>query len=175
MKRTWFLLLAMWVVLGAPVVAQTMGKLKTAIKPSRAGIFVDGKYLGPAGNYGRARLYPLAAGDHEITISEPRYQDVKRRVTIVAGKTFKLSEKMVEVPPAQPPFGLLRVMHPDKFAAVFLNNKFYGHVDEFSNFAQGIKLNPGEYELKIVPTNGASEHVEKFIITTDKTTLVQVK
>ena len=29
-----------------------------------------------------------------------------------------------------------------------------GHVDEFSNFAQGLLLNPGTYEVKIVPVNG---------------------
>jgi PEGA domain len=161
--------------LTATLPAQVMGKLKTAVKPSRAGIFVDGKYVGPAGNFGMARTYPLAAGEHEITISEPRYQDITKRVTIVAGKTTKLDDRMTAVPTAKPPFGLLRVMGPDKFAAVFLNNKYYGHVDEFSNFAQGIKLNPGEYELKVTPSGGGADHVEKFTITTDKTTLIQIK
>jgi hypothetical protein len=155
--------------------AQTMGQLKTAVKPSRAGIFVDGKYVGPAGNFGRARSYPLSAGEHEILISEPRYQDVTKRVTITAGKTTKLTDQMTAVPVAKPPFGLLRVEGPDKFAAVFLNNKYYGHVDEFSNFAQGMKLNPGTYEIKITPAGGGADHVESFTITENKTTLVQVK
>ena len=48
-------------------------------------------------------------------------------------------------------------------------------MDEFSNFAQGMKLNPGEYELKVTPSTGGANHVEKFTITTDKTTLIQIK
>jgi len=160
----------------APIASsQTTGKLKTIITPSRAGIFVDGKYVGPAGNFGFSRTYAVAAGEHDILITEPRYQDLTRHVTIAAGQKLLLTERMTLATPAQPPFGLLRVMGPDKFAAVFINGKYYGHVDEFSNFAQGMKLNPGEYELKITPPAGGAEHVEKFTITTDKTTLVQVK
>jgi len=159
----------------APVASpQSTGKLKTIITPSRAGIFVDGKYVGPAGNFGFSRTYDVPAGSHEILITEPRYQDITRQVTITAGKKLLLTEKMTLATPAQPPFGLLRVTGPDKFAAVFINGKYYGHVDEFSNFAQGMKLNPGDYELKVQPVNGA-EHVEKFTITAEKTTLVAVK
>ena len=29
-----------------------------------------------------------------------------------------------------------------------------GHADEFSNFAQGIQLNPGEYDVRVEPTSG---------------------
>ena len=173
--KTLSIALALVLTIPAMLPAQVMGKLKTAVKPSRAGIFVDGKYVGPAGNFGMARTYQLTAGEHEIMLSEPRYQDIIKRVTIVAGKTTKLDDQMTAVPSAMPPFGLLRVMGPDKFAAVFLNNKYYGHVDEFSNFAQGMKLNPGEYELKVTPSTGGANHVEKFTITTDKTTLIQIK
>jgi hypothetical protein len=38
---------------------------------------------------------------------------------------------------------------------VYVNNRFMGHVDEFSNFAQALLLNPGSYEVRVVPTNGA--------------------
>ncbi len=160
----------------APIASPQMtGKLKTNITPSRAGIFVDGKYFGPAGNFGFSRTYSVAAGEHDILITEPRYQDITRHVTITAGQTLLLTERMAVAAAAMPPFGLLRVMGPDKFAAVIINGKFYGHVDEFSNFAQGMKLNPGEYELKITPSTGGADHIEKFTITADKTTLVHLK
>jgi len=49
-----------------------------------------------------------------------------------------------------------------------------GHVDEFSNFAQGLLLNPGTYEVKIVPANGKDLPITKSVtIEADKTVLVK--
>jgi hypothetical protein len=47
-----------------------------------------------------------------------------------------------------------------------------GHVDEFSNFAQGLLLNPGEYTVKIVPASGAPI-TQTVKIEADKTVLVK--
>jgi hypothetical protein len=62
-------------VTGIPVVGQqNTGYLKTNVNPGRAGVFIDGKYVGPAGNFGVGRKYTVAAGDHEVKLSEPRYE-----------------------------------------------------------------------------------------------------
>ena len=61
---------------------------------------------------------------------------------------------MTALPPAKPLFGKLGVENPDHFAAAYVNDRFMGHVDEFSNFAQALLLNPGTFEVKIVPFNG---------------------
>jgi hypothetical protein len=50
--------------------------LKTKVNPGRAGVFVDGKYLGPAANFRMARKYTLAEGEHEVRPTEPRYEDL---------------------------------------------------------------------------------------------------
>jgi hypothetical protein len=150
------------------------GKLKTEVSPSRAGVFVDGKYVGPAGNFGFARTYTLPAGQHQILLTEPRYKDVTTTVTITAGKTTKMTDKLEKLPPPQGPFGILRTIHPDKFAAVYVNNKYYGHVDEFSNFAQGLEIPVGEYEVRIVPVTG-QEHTEKVKIQANQTTIVKAQ
>ena len=62
------------------------------------------------------------------------------------GKKTVLKETMKALPLAKPPFGTLRTENSDHFAAVYVNGHFMGHVDEFSNFAQGLLLNPGKYE-----------------------------
>ena len=49
----------------------------------------------------------------------------------------------------------------------------FGHADEASNFAQGILLNPGEYEVRIEPVSGGSPVVQKVKIEADKTTIVK--
>lgn len=157
-----------------PLAAQNgTGYLKTKVNPGRAGVFVDGKYIGPAGNFGIGRKYVVAAGAHEVKLSEPRYEDIITKVTIEPGKTTRLNETMKALPLAKPPFGRLRVMSPDKFAAVYLNGKYMGHVDEFSNTAQGLLLNPGDYAVKIVPVGSEQGHEQQVKIEADKVTIVR--
>jgi hypothetical protein len=163
-------------VASIPVVAQqNTGSLKTSINPGRAGVFIDGKYVGPAGNFGVGRKYTVAAGEHEVRLSEPRYEDVVTKVTIQAGKTTKLAQTMKELPLAKPPFGLLRTMSEDKFAAVYVNGRFMGHAGEFNNPVQGLQLNPGAYTVKIVPVAGGEGHEEQVKIEADKVTIVKAK
>jgi hypothetical protein len=52
-------------ILGGYVMAplafgQGVGYLRANIDPGRAGVFVDGRYLGPATNFGIARKYALS-------------------------------------------------------------------------------------------------------------------
>ena len=163
-------------VASIPVVAQqNTGSLKTSINPGRAGVFIDGKYVGPAGNFGVGRKYAVAAGEHEVRLSEPRYEDVVTKVTIQAGKTTKLAQTMKELPLAKPPFGLLRTMSEDKFAAVYVNGKFMGHAGEFNNPVQGLQLNTGAYAVKIVPVGGGEGHEEQVKIEADKVTIVRAQ
>lgn len=163
-------------VAAMPVAAQQeTGFLKTKVNPGRAGVFIDGKYVGPAANFRVGKKYAVAAGEHEVKLSEPRYEDVVTRVTIQPGKTTVLRETMKPLPLAKPPFGRLRTIAPDKFAAVYVNEKYMGHVDEFSNPAQGLQLNPGEYTVKIVPTSGGAGKEERVTIAADQVTVVRLQ
>ncbi len=149
------------------------GQLKTKVNPGRAGVFVDGKYLGPAANFRIARTYSLSAGEHELLLTEPRYKDVKTKVTIQPGKTAKLEQGLKALPKPKPPFGRLRTVSADKYAAVYVNDKFMGHAGEFNNSVQGLKLNPGEYTVKIVPIGSEQGHEEKVRLEADKVTIVR--
>ena len=72
--------------------AQQTGTLRVKVNPGRTGVFVDGKYVGPAKNLGHTRRYKLAAGEHEVVLREPRYQDQSQKVTITAGKTTTIAK-----------------------------------------------------------------------------------
>jgi len=159
-----------------PVVGQqNTGYLKTKVDPGRAGVFIDGKYVGPAGDFGVGRKYTVVAGDHEVRLSEPRYEDVVTKVTIQPGRTAKLAETMKALPAAKPPFGRLRTIAPDKFAAVYVNGKFMGHAGEFNNPVQGLLLNPGTYMVKVVPMSGGEGREEQVKIEADKMTIFQAQ
>jgi hypothetical protein len=146
-KRSVMLLLALSSI---PLAAQpATGYLKTSVNPGRAGVFIDGKYVGPAANFRVGRKYPVSPGEHEIRLEEPRYEDVVTKVTIRPGKTTTVAETMKARPLAKPPFGLLRTMSTDKFAPVYINGHFMGHAGEFNNSVQGLRLNPGSYLVRI--------------------------
>jgi hypothetical protein len=149
------------------------GSLKTKVDPGRAGVFIDGKYVGSAANFHRARSFNLNAGEHEVTLVDPRYEEWKGKVTIRGGETVTLSQKLKELPKPQGPFGRLRIVSFDKYAAVFLNGKFYGHADEISNFAQGLLIAPGEYALRVDSMTGAPVYEEKVKLEAGKTTTVK--
>ena len=146
--------------------------LKVKVDPGRAGVFVDGKYLGPASNFGVGRKYALPPGEHKIKLVEPRYEEIETTVTLAAGKTSVLHETMKALPPAKGPFGILRTISPEKYAAVYVNDHYMGHADEFNNFAQGLKLPAGEYDVRIEPPSGTpvKQHVK---LEANKTVIVK--
>lgn len=154
---------------------QNTGYLKTSVNPGRAGVFIDGKYVGPAANFRIGRKYAVAPGEHEVRLEEPRYEEVVTKVTIQAGKTMTLSQTMKALAPAKPPFGRLRTVAPsDKFVAVYVNGHFMGHAGEFNNSVQGLLLNPGSYAVKFVPAGGAEGKEQQVTIEADKTTVLKM-
>jgi len=158
-----------------PVVSQqNTGYLKLQVNPGRAGVFVDGKYVGPAANFGFSRKYAVAPGEHEIRLEEPRYEEIVTKATVQSGKTTSVSQTMKALPLAKPPFGRLRtIAPPDKFTAVYVNGHFMGHAGEFNNSVQGLLLNPGTYTVKITPVNGGEGREQQVTIEADKTTIVR--
>jgi hypothetical protein len=150
-----------------------MGKLKVKAKPGTAGVFIDGKYVGPASNHKSARTYKVAVGDHEVTLVDPRYEEMKSKFTIHPGETLTLTQKLTELPTPVGPFGGLKVKGFDKYAAVFLNGKFYAHADELSNMVEGLLIKPGEYTVRVEPQNGNAPHEEKVNIEEGKTVTVR--
>ncbi len=171
------LLLGVFLPMVSPLTAQQgNGNLKAKVNPGRAGVFVDGKYLGPAANFGFARTYSIAAGEHDLILTDPRYEDYKGKVTVNSGKTTVISQDLKPIPLLKPPFGQLRTEGgTDKFAAVFVNGKYMGHVDEFSNPVQRLLLPPGDYTVKIVAASNGKEQEEQIKIEANKTTTVKIK
>ncbi len=168
------ILMLLWIAAALSLLcrAQDNGFLCVKANTGRAGVFVDGKYLGPAANFRVARTYSVAAGEHEVKLEDPRYEVLTTKVMIVAHKKTTIHETLKELPPPKPPFGRLRTESPDKFAAVYVNDRYMGHADEFDNFAQGLLLNPGEYIVKIVPASGAPV-TQTVKIEADKTVIVK--
>jgi len=161
--------------------AQDTGFVRARGKPGDAGVFVNGTYAGPASRFTVPEKYAAPAGDVEVTFKDPRYEDFTTKVTVRPKKTTKLSYTLKPREAAKPPFGTFRLGggEPDSYlsisagdiGAVYLNDRFYGHVDEFNNKGTGVLLNPGTYELHISsPTYG--EIRQNITIEANKMTVV---
>ncbi len=161
----------------SPLCAQQAGSgfLKVKAHPGRAGVFVDGKYVGPAANFGMAQKYAVAVGEHEVVLREPRYQEYKTTVKIEAGKTASVSQSLQPRTPASPPFGKLKVEGFEKYAAVYVNEAYMGHEDEFNGPNQGLLLNPGDYNVKVTSQAGSTLLEQKVTIQQDQVHTLRAK
>lgn len=157
MRQITFAVLLALAASGGALMAADTGKIRARGGPTGAGLFIDGKYVGPAGRFTVPESYEVAPGEHEVKLSDPRYEDYTTKVTVTAGKTAKIKYKLKKLEPPKGPFGRLRLGggEPESFisvtagdvGAVYLNGKFWGHVDEFNNLGSGMLLPPGSYEL----------------------------
>ena len=156
------LLLACGTLIGKP---GDSAYLKTKVDPGRAGVFVDGKYVGPAANFKIARKYALPPGKHEVKLVDPRFEEFTTTVDLEAGKTVVVAQTLKPLPPPKPPLGTLKTtVTSSKFDAVYLNDKFYGHTGEFNGCEQGLMVPPGEYTVRIDPVAGGSAFTKKVQI-----------
>jgi hypothetical protein len=159
---------------GSLAFGQQTGTLKVKATTGRAGIFVDDKYVGPAANFAMTRSYAVPAGDHTITVREPRYEVATSHVTIVAGKTATVKVDLKPLPLPKGPFGRLRTEGGEKYSAVYVNGGYMGHTDEFDNFAQGLLLPPREYAVKVVSVSGATAAEQKVVLRANETVIVHI-
>ncbi len=161
--------------------ADAVGKVKCIGRPGDAGVFINGKYMGPASRFTVPESYEAPAGEVEVSLKDPRYEDFTTKVTVRAKKKARVHYAMKKLPEPKGPFGLFRLKggESESFISVaagdtspiFINDKFYGHVDELNNLGSGILLQPGTYDLRISsPIFG--EINQKLTIEANKTTYV---
>lgn len=164
--------------------AEEGGYIKARGKPGDAGVFINGQYVGPASRFTVPEKYPAPAGEVEVSFKDPRYEDYTTKVTVRSKKTTKLHYSLKPVEPPKPPFGRLRLgggeaesfvsVAAGDTGAVYLNDKFFGYVDELNNPGGGILLNPGTYELHVVsPIFG--DFRQKVTIEANKVTVVPLQ
>ena len=155
MKLTVLCLFSLALVLPA---ADKVGYIKARGKPTGAGLFVDGKYIGPAGRFTVPEKYSLDPGEHTVSLQDPRYEEFTTKVSVQPGKTTKISYKLKPATPAPPPYGRLRFGGGEKesfisvtagdTSPVYINDKFYGFIDELNNVGGGLLLPPGSYNVR---------------------------
>jgi hypothetical protein len=123
----------------------TKGTLALDVTPPGAILTLDGRQIGPAGNFHQE----LSPGTHEFELSAIGYEPAKQTVTIVTGETLRVAVKLNPIPPP-PTKGTLVLAVTPPGAILTLDGKQIGPAKDFrqelSAGAHEIELSAEEYE-----------------------------
>ncbi len=147
-----------------------------AVKAS--GVWIDGQYVGFLSELGGSNRIRLLPGEHKIVVRQAGYADFAQKAMIEPGLVLDISVKMEKDPqfsyPDRKTSSEVKLdVHPDR-AAVFLDDYFVGHVDEYNGMGRGMLVMPGKHKIKIaLPGYKAFETSvellpkQKFMLKTD--------
>jgi hypothetical protein len=155
----WILVLALVWCLAGSVSAQNSDVLgevqfegKTNVEKT-SGVWVDGQYVGYLNELKLSKKVLLLPGDHTISVRQNGYQDFSQTIVVQPGKTNIIRVAMNKAPtgPMPPDAELATIkinVNPSR-AAVFLDNRFVGHVGEFGGLGRALQVVPGTHHIRI--------------------------
>jgi PEGA domain-containing protein len=133
---------------------QILGEVQLVTKTKTektSGVWIDGQYVGYAGELKDDKKVLLLPGEHAISVRQSGYTDFTQRVVVEPGKKVVLHVTMQKDPRAQFPTVTSQLklqVTPDR-AAVFVDDGFVGTVREFSGVGRGMLVSPGKHRVKI--------------------------
>ncbi|MGI9341709.1 MAG: PEGA domain-containing protein [Gammaproteobacteria bacterium] len=154
-----FALIAAFVVSGSAAWAgssDVLGEVK--LKPSSkiekaAGIWVDGQYLGYLKELKGSKKILLLPGRHQLTARLTGYNDFETEIDVDAGEErivrVAMSENLTAKYPDPDDMARIKLKVEPSRAAVFVNDRYVGHVDQFRGFRKSLGLEPGTYKIHI--------------------------
>jgi len=117
----------------------------------KAGVWVDGQYLGYVQELKGSKKILLLPGEHEVTIRQGGYLDFSQKVVLQPAEKQVLHVALQKDPRVQLPTVTAEVklaITPGR-AAVFVDNVYVGHIDEFNGVGQALLVAPGKHQFKI--------------------------
>ena len=116
-----------------------------------SGVWVDGQYVGYLDELKGTKKVVLLPGEHEIDVRQSGYKDFIQKVVVEPGKQTTLRVTMERDLRFQYPAVYSEIklqVTPDR-AAVFVDDRFVGHVHEFGGVGRKMQVSPGKHRIKI--------------------------
>jgi hypothetical protein len=116
-----------------------------------SGVWVDGQYVGYLKELKGSKKLLLLPGEHQISVRQAGYQDFSQKLVVEPRQKHVIQVTMPKNPAAEFPATTAQVkmsVSPNR-AAVFIDDQFVGHVDEFDGPGQALLLAPGKHRVKI--------------------------
>lgn len=128
-------------------------ELKPSSKIERdAGVWLDGQYVGYVKDLqGKSKLV-LVPGEHQLLFRLVGYREMRRSIVVQPGGEVVYRVALDPDPnaayPSKESTARLRLAVEPEEAAVFVDQSYVGHVDQFDGRA-GMRLAPGTYRFTI--------------------------
>ena len=135
---------------GNDVMGEVQFEGKTKVEKT-SGVWIDGQYVGYLKELKGSKKVMLLPGEHTISVRQNGYQDFTRQVTIHPGEkqliTVAMQKALTGAMPAS--WAIVKIVVNPSRAAVFLDDRFVGHVGEFDGPGQSLQVAPGVHKIKI--------------------------
>jgi PEGA domain-containing protein len=116
-----------------------------------SGVWIDGQYVGYLKELKGSKKVLLLPGEHELAVRQSGYKEFARKVIVEPGQKQVVNVAMNKDPEAQYPDATAEVkisISPNR-AAVFVDDRFVGYVDQFDGPGQWLLLAPGKHQVKV--------------------------
>jgi hypothetical protein len=116
-----------------------------------AGVWVDGQYVGFVKELNGDKKIMLLPGKHDILVRQAWYKDYAEQVVLEPGHTTVVNVALEREahPNTKEATGELKISATPARAAVFVDNQFAGHVDEFQGAGKAMLLTPGRHSVRV--------------------------
>lgn len=116
-----------------------------------AGVWVDGQYVGFVKELAGDKKIMLLPGKHDVVVRQAWYNDYTQQVILEPGQISVVNVSLVRAahPQPQAATGELKIDATPIRAAVFVDNQFAGHVDEFNGAGKAMLLTPGRHSVRV--------------------------
>jgi len=118
-----------------------------------SGVWVDGQYVGYVKELKGSKKVLLLPGEHVISVRQNGYQDFVQTVVLQPGQTQIVRVTMDKAAtgpmPADDELATIRIDVNPSRAAVFVDERFVGHVAEFGGLGKSMLVVPGAHRIRI--------------------------
>lgn len=116
-----------------------------------AGVWVDGQYVGFVKELSGDKKIVLLPGKHDVLVRQAWYKDYAEEVILEPGRASVVNVSLIRDahPTAREATGELKISATPTRAAVFVDNQFAGHVDEFEGVGKAMLLTPGRHSVRV--------------------------
>jgi hypothetical protein len=116
-----------------------------------AGVWVDGQYVGFVKELAGEKKLILLPGKHEIIVRQAWFDEWVVQVILEPGQVREINVHLVKSAriPSREATGELKISATPSRAAVFVDNQYAGHVDEFDGVGKAMLLTPGQHRVRI--------------------------
>src|SRR5438445_8847064 len=117
----------------------------------KAGVWVDGQYVGFVKELNEGKKMLLLPGKHAIVVRQAWYQDYVEQGLLEPGEihTIKLAMAKESHVATACATSELKIDATPPRAPVVVDEQFAGHVDEFDGVAKAMLLTPGKHRVRV--------------------------